>query len=358
MYLLTITKDGEQVENISITDAIYEKVRKAITVKPKAAAKPKAISGKTTKPKFVDLGEDDFESDIYDEDGELNLDFIKDCLMDAEYAQWDDKTGEKDNAKPFRLLVNKKFLIEFEVTRGDCIEATWDSRIWRAEIDSIKLIETLEKKDKSKSKINPFQKCFGDIQVLTEVNYSTASGKKEVIKISNCGAKWMNWSHDYYAHFEEVELVEDFEDTTLKKFGVELKSGMHIYHFYQSDNFFIFKLKPEDEKFYSVQYTAETRYHNKFFKPLLKEDEVLLLNSIYKITSKYEIGEFIGGIGSTDDLFPYGSNSDKRVRINKGTLIYDVKVLNTPSGTILFKLNPDEEKYYFTSYYQTRYKLA
>ena len=256
---------------------------------------------------------------------------------------------------PFRLLVNEKFLIEFEVCRGSCIEATWDSRIWEADITSIKLVETLEKKDKAKSAINAFQKCFGDIDVRTTVDYSSSTGYKEVITISNSSTKWMNRSHNISAKFSEVELIADFEDANLKKFGVELKAGMRIYDFTQADNLFVFKLKPEDKTYYSVQYTPESRYSKTFYNPILKEGEVLLFNNIYQIIAEHEIGELVG-------IAPHGIYSQVNVSndsklIEKGTIIYDVKELNSKGGTILFKLDPNSNEYYFSNS-KNKYKFA
>ena len=68
MYQLTITKDGTQVESAILTEELFTKVKKAIEVKPKKEKKP--------KPLFKDLGKDDFETDIYDEEGELDLDLV------------------------------------------------------------------------------------------------------------------------------------------------------------------------------------------------------------------------------------------------------------------------------------------
>jgi hypothetical protein len=121
-----------------VTDKQLEKI-KAILEKEE---KPK----KVRKPKlpYVELENADFGNDIFNDDGDFDLDYVSDALRASDYISWSDKTGEKDNERPFRILINNKYLVEFEVGQGECVEATWDSRIWRGECLNIKLISNDE----------------------------------------------------------------------------------------------------------------------------------------------------------------------------------------------------------------------
>ena len=93
------------------------------------------------KKTFVLLKPINFGNDIFNEDGDFDTDCVTECLKDGEYVHWDDQTGEKDNRLPFRLLINDKYFIEFKVERGECIEATWDHRIWRAKYQTLNLYQ-------------------------------------------------------------------------------------------------------------------------------------------------------------------------------------------------------------------------
>ena len=119
-----------------VTEEQYKKIDKILKPPP---PEPKKI----VLP-YNDLGSETWD-DITDEDFDesINEDFekIEDFLRDGDFVHWDDDSGDKDNKKPFRLLINDKWLIEFKVVRGECIEATWDHRIWRADVDYIKIIE-------------------------------------------------------------------------------------------------------------------------------------------------------------------------------------------------------------------------
>jgi len=117
-----------------VTEAQYKKIQDILN--------PKVKEKKIVLP-YKDLGKDNesFE-DILNDTGELDLELVQEILEDGDYCDWDDETGHKDNAKPFRLLINNKYLIEWEVERGECIEATWDHRIWGADCVRLKLIET------------------------------------------------------------------------------------------------------------------------------------------------------------------------------------------------------------------------
>jgi hypothetical protein len=354
MYQLIITKDGTEVENLVIDDVAFSKIKKAITVKPKP------VASKTVKPKFEDLGEDDFEDDIYDEDGKINLELVKECLEDSDYIQWNDKTGEKDNKKPFRLLINKKFLIEFEVSQGICIEATWEHRIWDAEISSIKLVQTLEIEDKAKETINAFEKSFGKIEVRNIPDYSRSGDcHKDIIDISGSATKWMNRYHDIDFRYPQAKFTQDLDDAKLQKFDIQIKEGTVVYDLAQSEHFFVFKLKPEDIVYYSVEYKPESRYSSKIYEPILGEDEVLLFNDIYKVINKHEIGELVGiqPHWTSDDVYLVGGDYSNPITLTKDTLVYDVKELNSKGGTILFKLNPDDDKFYLSNF-KKKYKFA
>ena len=80
-------------------------------------------------------------SEIFTDDNQLDdYCMLEDILKDAEYTKWpDDDGGEED--KPTRLWINNKYLIEFTVGSGECIESSWDCRIWSGEAIDLKLIE-------------------------------------------------------------------------------------------------------------------------------------------------------------------------------------------------------------------------
>jgi hypothetical protein len=135
MYTIRIEENGSYRD----FPATKEQVAKI-----EAVLIPKVKIPKPPQLPYKDLGSDDFGNDIFDDDGNIDFGCIEDCLYDCDYLRWSDSTGEKDNSKPFRLLINNKYLIEFIVKRGDCVEATWDSRIWDADCTSIVLISTNE----------------------------------------------------------------------------------------------------------------------------------------------------------------------------------------------------------------------
>jgi hypothetical protein len=135
MYTITIDENGSRRDFIATKEQV---------AKIEAVLIPKVKIPKPPQLPYKDLGSEDFGNDIFDDDGNIDFGCIEDCLYDCDYLRWSDSTGEKDNSKPFRLLINNKYLIEFIVKRGDCVEATWDSRIWDADCTSIVLISTNE----------------------------------------------------------------------------------------------------------------------------------------------------------------------------------------------------------------------
>ena len=96
------------------------------------------------KNKIVELADIDFGNDIFNEENEFDLDCVIECLKDAEYISWNNETGVYDNKYPFRTLINNKYLVQFEVEIGECIEATWKDTIWSAECSKIELISINE----------------------------------------------------------------------------------------------------------------------------------------------------------------------------------------------------------------------
>lgn len=96
------------------------------------------------KPEFMDLGwcDDDID-EIYDENGALDLNLVEDYIKEVGIVSWDDETGEDDNEFPFRVKIktsSNEHLFQFSVERGECIEATWDHRIWGIKIIDLKQI--------------------------------------------------------------------------------------------------------------------------------------------------------------------------------------------------------------------------
>lgn len=105
----------------------------------KLKAIPPPLEYETIKP--IKLDQDELETYFTkDKNGYLDLELVKEWLEECDFCSWDDRTGEEDNAIPFRVLINNEWLFEFEVGQGECIEATWDHRIWGAEILNLKLI--------------------------------------------------------------------------------------------------------------------------------------------------------------------------------------------------------------------------
>ena len=97
---------------------------------------------------FIDLGAtEDGEIEIeemLDEEGNLDTDLVREWLQyETDYCTWNDETGEDDNEFPFRLLLAGKYLVEFEVEQGDCVEASWDGRCWTANCINVKLISEI-----------------------------------------------------------------------------------------------------------------------------------------------------------------------------------------------------------------------
>lgn len=84
-------------------------------------------------------------NDIYDEHGNIDLGWVHKYICDLELDEvsWDDETGDIDNELPYRITINtnaKSHIFEFLVKKGDCIEATWEHRIWDAKITNLKQI--------------------------------------------------------------------------------------------------------------------------------------------------------------------------------------------------------------------------
>lgn len=140
-YTLTIkiseTGFDNRTETLSISDKQYQNLKGIFNLKDEKLKKKKPVLPyKLLKP------DDEFFDDILNSKKELDLKKVKEILNDGDYCSWDDETGDKDNAKPFRLLIRDKYLIEWEVGRGECIEATWDCTIWEGVCLNLKLIET------------------------------------------------------------------------------------------------------------------------------------------------------------------------------------------------------------------------
>ena len=223
----------EETYRKDITDEQATKIQTMLDKadKPKKAKKPEIP--------YVDLGKEDFENDIFDDDGILDLSLIEDCLRDAEYVHWRDNTGEKDNKKPFRLLINDKYLIEFKVTRGYCVESTWDSRIWHADCE-IKLISTDEAIPDVEKRPAPVVEeakplVVGENEMLFMGDVVEVLNELGTVKLIGGGKFWK----DEKVHATAAPW-EDFE----------LKNGTHVYCAKELKNVIIFKLNPEDKEYY------------------------------------------------------------------------------------------------------------
>lgn len=96
------------------------------------------------KPEFLNLEEIRCNNEeIYNENGSVNLSLVKDIIKEYGIVSWDDETGEEDNELPFLIKIktdSDEHTFKFSVKRGECIEATWEHRIWDIEIVNLKQI--------------------------------------------------------------------------------------------------------------------------------------------------------------------------------------------------------------------------
>jgi len=239
MKLIIQDETGNEIESISIIQADIDEVKKVINKRLNKEAKAKLP--KKPKPLFVELGNVDFGNFIFDEDGEFNLECVAQCLDDEEYISWDDRTGEKDNKLPFRILINNKYLVQFEVGQGECIEATWEHRIWGGECLNIQLISTDETVADVEKAPSPVIEELAPI-VLAEDEIMLLGQPTKVLKTFDNPFKLVGIT-PYWLDDTAHATCEPWEN-------VDLENGAVVYEVKELQNVLIFKLNPGDENYY------------------------------------------------------------------------------------------------------------
>ena len=76
-----------------------------------------------------------------DNDGNFDTNSEELKLLLDDYSYWDDETGSLDNQRPFRMWINEKYLIEWNVYKGEPQEINWVNFGYGANSSNIKLIE-------------------------------------------------------------------------------------------------------------------------------------------------------------------------------------------------------------------------
>lgn len=133
----TQSDDLNYVKSFEVDQNQFDKIKKILEPKEK---KPKKPVLPYYKGNDIILTEEEI-NDIFTEDDELDdVNLLEDILRDSDCLRWLERDhGQED--KPTRLWINKRYLIEFTLGSGECIEATWDHTIWGGEALDLKLIE-------------------------------------------------------------------------------------------------------------------------------------------------------------------------------------------------------------------------
>ena len=236
---MTITIESGSLGVIYTKDNISEELSAKIQALIKKEEKPKKVR-KPVLP-YVELGDADFGNDIFDDDGELDFDMISDVLKDSDYISWSDRTGEKDNAKPFRILINNKYLIEYEVGRGDCIEATWDHRIWEAVCMNMKLL-SVDENVKDVKKREP---------IIAEEPKPSVLAEDEILFMGDVSKVLNSYENPFRLKGGGKYWKDDTAHATKEPWAnIELKNGTLVYGVKELKNVLIYKLEPESEDYY------------------------------------------------------------------------------------------------------------
>jgi hypothetical protein len=125
------------VKRFELDEDQVNKINKILRPKKK---KPKAPVLPYYDGNDINLTEEEINQ-IFTEDDQLDdVDLLEDILHDSDCLRWGDRDyGQED--KPTRLWINNRYLIEFILGSGECIEATWSHTIWGGEAIDLKLIE-------------------------------------------------------------------------------------------------------------------------------------------------------------------------------------------------------------------------
>jgi len=240
MYTITIDENGS-LRDFAATKEQVDKILGVLI--------PKVKKPKVPQLPYNHIGNADFGNDIFDDDGNLDLDCVQDYLQDGDYCQWDDRTGEKDNKKPFRLLINNKYLIEFIVEQGECIEATWDSRIWRADCSVFLISEDESVKDVEKKVIVP---PVPPAPIVLAANEMLLFGKAtKVLNICPCSTAKTS-PHKIYPMSESQEVPT-------------INRGRLLYDVRELERTLIFKMDENDEHYFMTlekDWVEPTKYRN------------------------------------------------------------------------------------------------
>jgi hypothetical protein len=140
-YFIKIETQSDNLNYVKLFEVDenqFDKIKKILEPKEKKPEKPVLPYYKGND--IIDLTEEEI-NDIFTDDDELDdVNLLENILRDSDCLRWLERDcGQED--KPTRLWVNNRYLIEFTLGSGECIEATWDHTIWRGEALDLKLIE-------------------------------------------------------------------------------------------------------------------------------------------------------------------------------------------------------------------------
>jgi len=142
-YFITVeTKSDDElslldIQKFELTSEQVTKLNKILATKEKKPKKP-------VLPYYdgndINLTEEEINA-IFTEDDQLDdVDLLEEILHDSDCLRWQERDyGQED--KPTRLWINNRYLIEFTLGSGECIEATWSHTIWGGEAIDLKLVE-------------------------------------------------------------------------------------------------------------------------------------------------------------------------------------------------------------------------
>lgn len=125
------------VKTFELDEDQVKKINKILVPKEKKVKKP-------VLPYYdgndINLTEEEI-NEIFTEDDQLDdPELLEDILRDSDCLRWEERDYGVDD-KPTRLLINNRYLIEFTLGSGECIEATWSHTIWGGEAIDLKLLE-------------------------------------------------------------------------------------------------------------------------------------------------------------------------------------------------------------------------
>jgi hypothetical protein len=145
-YFITLTKTSQNhpfrldIQKFELTSEQVTKLNKILATKEKKPKAPRPPKLPYYDGNDINLTEEEINQ-IFTEDDQLDdADLLEDILRDSDCLRWKDRDyGQED--KPTRLWLNNRYLIEFTLGSGECIEATWSHTIWGCEAIDLKLVE-------------------------------------------------------------------------------------------------------------------------------------------------------------------------------------------------------------------------